>query len=164
MSEAQDGTVEPFGLYDPTKVDKPLAAADVQSLIDASITDKFDAFRAELLQVLKPVTGDRADGADTRAPSTPARGGGTAVTAGSRTAKSTAGDLLGLSSGGHLQFSFASKAGFPVQRLVTSSGSKGVTRPELNGVVYSFYCADTPVSAHFTVPQWIGDTRPIFTH
>ena len=99
MSEAQDGTVEPFGLYDPTKVDKPLAAADVQSLIDASITDKFDAFRAELLQVLKPVTGDRADGADTRAPSTPARGGGTAVTAGSRTAKSTAGDLLGLSSG-----------------------------------------------------------------
>ena len=98
MSEAQDGTVEPFGLYDPTKVDKPLAAADVQSLIDASITDKFDAFRAELLQVLKPVTGDRADGADTRAPSTPARGGGTAVTAGSRTAKSTAGDLLGLAS------------------------------------------------------------------
>ena len=52
MSETQDGTVEPFRLYDPTKVDQPLAAADVQSLIDASITAKFDAFRAELLQVL----------------------------------------------------------------------------------------------------------------
>lgn len=99
MSETQDGTVEPFRLYDPTKVDQPLAAADVQSLIDASITAKFDAFRAELLQVLKPVTGDRADGADTRAPGTSARGGGTAATGGSRTTKSAAGDLPGLSSG-----------------------------------------------------------------
>ena len=106
MSDAQNETLEPFQLHDPTKAgpvptvnDKPLAAADVQRLIDASITNKFDSFRAELLQALKPVTGDLADCADTRAPSITARGGGTAAAEGSRSAKPSAGDLPGLSSG-----------------------------------------------------------------
>ena len=106
MSEVQNEPVEPFRLHDPTKEgpvptvnDKPLAAADVQRLIDESITEKFASFQAELLHALKPANGGQSDCADTRAPSITARGGGTAAAAGSRSAKPAVGDLLGLSSG-----------------------------------------------------------------